>query len=124
MDSITLYHIMEDKMEDSSEAGDGVLKARQEAEKFRDWIFDQQDKKVAQEASAPKPDNVAYPSHYTSVVPNIECIQVTRHMNFCRGSAIKYLWRAGHKDKQKEIEDLRKAIQFIEFEIQRIMEEG
>jgi hypothetical protein len=65
-------------------------------------------------------DNVKHPAHYADTVPGIECIQVTRWMNFCRGSAVKYLWRAGIKDKSKEIEDLRKAIEFIEFEIDRL----
>lgn len=63
-------------------------------------------------------DNVKHPSHYTSVVPGIECIQVTQHFNFNRGNAIKYIWRAGHKND--EIEDLKKAIQYLEFEIARI----
>ena len=61
---------------------------------------------------------VKHPSHYTSVVPCIECIQVTQHFNFNRGNAIKYIWRAGSKNN--EIEDLQKAIQYIEFEIKRL----
>lgn len=67
-------------------------------------------------------DSINHPFHYTSVVPGIECIEVTKHFNFCRGNAIKYLWRAGEKDKTKEIEDLKKAIKYIEFEIKRIEE--
>ena len=66
---------------------------------------------------------VSHPSHYTSRVPGIECIQVAQHFNFNRGNAIKYLWRAGEKDKTKEIEDLQKARQYIDFEIKRIEEE-
>jgi len=68
------------------------------------------------------PSNITHPNHYTSVVPDIECIQVTQHFNFNRGNAIKYIWRAGQKDKSKEIEDLQKAIQYLEFEITRINE--
>lgn len=63
-------------------------------------------------------DNVKHPSHYTDRVPGIECIQVTQHFNFNRGNAIKYIWRAGLKGD--EIEDLKKAIQYLEFEIARI----
>ena len=74
------------------------------------------------EKNAPE-DIVSRPSHYTSRVPGIECIQVTQHFNFNRGNAIKYLWRAGEKDKTKEIEDLQKARQYIDFEIKRIEEE-
>ena len=65
-------------------------------------------------------DNVKHPSHYADTVPGIECIQVTQHFNFNRGNAIKYIWRAGEKDKSKEIEELKKAIQYLEFEIARI----
>jgi hypothetical protein len=68
-----------------------------------------------------QPDNVKHPAHYADTVPGIECIQVTQHFNFNRGNAIKYIWRAGHKND--EIEDLKKAIQYLEFEIKRI-EEG
>lgn len=63
-------------------------------------------------------DNVKHPSHYADTVPGIECIQVTQHFNFNRGNAIKYIWRAGHKND--EIEDLKKAIQYLEFEINRL----
>ena len=63
-------------------------------------------------------DNVKHPEHYTNIVPGIECIEVTQHFNFNRGNAIKYLWRAGSKNN--EIEDLKKAIQYIEFEIKRL----
>jgi len=68
-------------------------------------------------------DTVDHPSHYNGQVPGIECIQVVRHFNFNRGNAIKYIWRAGCKES--EIEDLRKAIWYLEDEIRRIeSEEG
>jgi hypothetical protein len=57
------------------------------------------------------------PSHYTSHPSGIECIQVTEHMNFNLGNAMKYIWRTGHKDSA--IQDLRKAMWYIEREIQR-----
>jgi hypothetical protein len=63
-------------------------------------------------------DPVNSPSHYTDVVPGIECIEVTRHFNFARGNAIKYVWRAGMKGDA--IQDLRKAIYYIEDEITRL----
>lgn len=64
-------------------------------------------------------DNVNHPRHYTSHPSGIECIKITRHHCFSIGNAIKYLWRAGLKDdsslssKEKEIEDLEKAIWYI-----------
>ena len=64
-------------------------------------------------------DNVKNPEHYH--LPNgLEVKDVIGHMTFFRASAIKYIFRAGKKSKEKEIEDLRKAIQNLEFEIKRI----
>ena len=41
-------------------------------------------------------DTVNYPPHYRAHASG-ECIQITEHMNFCLGNAIKYIWRAGVK---------------------------
>lgn len=60
------------------------------------------------------------PSHYTSHPSGIECIQITRHMNFNLGNAVKYLWRNGLKDGQPAIQDLQKAIWYIQDEIERM----
>lgn len=64
------------------------------------------------------PDMVNHPPHYTSHPSKIECIQVTEHMNFCIGNAVKYLWRAGQKGNA--IDDLRKAAWYVEREIDRL----
>ncbi len=64
-------------------------------------------------------DAVNHPVHYISDPSGIECIQITRHRNFNIGNAIKYLWRAGLKDDAK-VQDLRKAIWYIEDEINRL----
>lgn len=65
-------------------------------------------------------DNVNHPSHYTSDPSGIECIEVTRHRNFNIGNAMKYLWRNGLKDSDAQIQDLKKAIWYIEDEIKRL----
>jgi hypothetical protein len=65
-------------------------------------------------------DYINHPSHYSANPSGIECIDVAEHMNFCRGAAMKYIWRAGQKDPAKEIEDLRKAIWYLQREIDRI----
>lgn len=71
-------------------------------------------------------DNVNHPKHYTQHPSGIECIEITRHHDFCIGNAIKYLWRAGLKveqgmeEKQKEIEDLSKAIWYIKDKIKQL----
>jgi len=77
-------------------------------------------------ASQSTPDMVNHPPHYTGDPSGVECITITRHRNFNIGSAFKYLWRNGLKDdpaqsaRAKQIEDLRKAIWYIEDEIKRL----
>ncbi len=61
-------------------------------------------------------DMVNHPPHYTSHPSGVECIQVTEHMNFCIGNAMKYLWRA---DLKGHIEDLEKAAWYVAREIER-----
>jgi hypothetical protein len=63
-------------------------------------------------------DNVNHPKHYTSHPSGVECIEITEHMNFNLGNATKYVWRASLKGK--EVEDLKKAIWYLEREIARI----
>jgi len=41
-------------------------------------------------------------------------------MNFNRGNAVKYTARDGLKNKDAEVEDLRKAVWYLEREIARI----
>ncbi|MGN8689848.1 DUF3310 domain-containing protein [Atopobiaceae bacterium HCP3S3_F7] len=68
-------------------------------------------------------NNVSHPAHYTQgpVHPAcgevVECITITEHHNYNVGNAIKYLWRADHK--ADALEDLAKAAQYIQFEIDR-----
>jgi hypothetical protein len=63
-------------------------------------------------------DMVNHPPHYTSHPSGIETIQITEHMNFCLGNAIKYIIRADLKGKK--IEDLEKAVWYINREIERV----
>lgn len=76
-----------------------------------------------------KYNNVDHPRHYTSHPSGVECIEITRHYNFDIGNAIKYLWRAGLKDdagmtqREKTIEDLEKAIWYIEDYIAELKEQ-
>jgi len=62
-----------------------------------------------------KEDLVNHPKHYTSHPSGVECIQVTEHMGFNLGNAMKYIWRAD--EKGNAIEDLRKAAWYINREI-------
>lgn len=65
-------------------------------------------------------DPVNHPKHYISDPSGVECIQITRHRNFNIGNAIKYLWRAGLKDGNSDIQDLQKAVWYIQDEIERL----
>ena len=58
------------------------------------------------------------PSHYQDHPSGIQCIQITEHMNFCLGNAIKYIWRAGLKNNA--IEDLEKARWYLDREIEKM----
>jgi len=69
---------------------------------------------------APASDPVNRPEHYTAY-KNLEVIDLTEQLNFCRGNAVKYIARAGLKDKSKEIEDLKKARWYIDREISRLL---
>lgn len=62
-------------------------------------------------------DPVNRPKHYTEHPSGVECIQITEHMNFCLGNAVKYIWRADLK--RDAIEDLKKAVFYINREIER-----
>ena len=61
-------------------------------------------------------DSVNHPTHYTRHPSGVECIDVAEFMNFCLGNAIKYIWRA---DEKNGVEDLKKAVWYLEREISR-----
>lgn len=64
-------------------------------------------------------DQVNKPAHYRAHPSGVECIEITEHMNFCLGNAVKYIWRAGLKTDDP-IVDLEKARWYIERELQRL----
>ncbi len=66
----------------------------------------------------PPSDAVNHPPHYTTHPSGVECIEITEHMNFCLGNAVKYIWRAGLK--QDAVEDLEKARWYLDRELSRI----
>lgn len=65
-------------------------------------------------------DNVNHPSHYTWL-RWLEVIDLTRQLDFDRWNAIKYILRAGQKDKNKTVEDLQKAIFYINDYINNVL---
>jgi hypothetical protein len=60
-------------------------------------------------------DPVNHPKHYTDHPSGIECIQITEHMGFNLGNALKYIWRCDLK--KDAVEDLRKARWYIDREL-------
>jgi len=71
-------------------------------------------------------EKIDHPKHYTSLPAKcancgyaIECIDVTEHLGFSVGNAVKYIWRAGRKSPDV-IEDLKKAAWYIAREIERL----
>ena len=62
-------------------------------------------------------DAVNNPKHYTSHPSGLECIELSRHLDFNRGNALKYIWRCDLK--KDAIEDLKKAIWYLEDEIKK-----
>lgn len=64
-------------------------------------------------------DNVNHPAHYTDgkieVIDFIEDKKLGYHL----GNAVKYISRAGKKDPDKYIEDLQKAVWYLQREIKR-----
>ena len=71
-------------------------------------------------STMPKDDAVSHPSHYTDGKIEVIDFIEDKGLNFNRGNAVKYLCRAGKKDPAKEVEDLEKAMWYINHEIERL----
>lgn len=84
---------------------------------------------TSKQKDSPSKDKVNHPSHYSYLkeLCGVEVIDITRHMDFDTGNALKYLLRAGHKSEQgyddttKAIEDLQKAIFYIKDKINMLL---
>jgi hypothetical protein len=58
--------------------------------------------------------NTIRPGYYQSAMGDVFDIANAYRLDMACGTAVKYILRAGKKDKAKEIEDLEKAIRSIE----------
>lgn len=67
-------------------------------------------------------DPVNHPPHYLAHPSGVECITITRWINFNLGNAIKYIWRSGLKDGAT-VQDLQKARWYLDDEIARLQGE-
>lgn len=62
----------------------------------------------------PEHDPVNHPSHYTSHPSGVECLEITRHLQFDPGNATKYVWRADLKTGVSGVQDLLKSEFYLE----------
>ncbi len=70
----------------------------------------------------PQTEMVNHPTHYGGENNVYEAIKVIEawDLDFCLGNAVKYISRAGKKDPAKELEDLNKAVWYLNRRIQQI----
>ena len=73
--------------------------------------------KVADEVTH---DSVSHPAHYTSGQIEVIDFIEDKDLGFHLGNAVKYISRAGRKNPDKTVEDLRKAVWYINRQIQRL----
>lgn len=76
-----------------------------------DWTFYMENKPT---------DSINHPAHYTDGKIEVIDFIEDKKFGFNLGNAVKYISRAGKKDKTKTIEDLKKAIWYINREIQNL----
>ena len=68
----------------------------------------------------PPADNVNHPAHYTGGQIEVIDFIEDKELGFHLGNAVKYISRAGRKDPAKTVEDLRKAVWYINRQIARL----
>ncbi len=67
-------------------------------------------------------ESVNHPTHYGGEANTYEAIKVIEAwgLDFCLGNVVKYISRAGKKDPSKELEDLKKAMWYLNRRIEQI----
>jgi len=61
------------------------------------------------------------PSHYTEMkISPLEYIEANPHLTWSLANAIKYISRAGNKDDNPKLQDLSKALWYLQHEIKRL----
>lgn len=65
-------------------------------------------------------DSVNHPKHYNSHPSGIEAITIAEHFSFCLGNVVKYIFRAGLKENNTTLVDLKKAKFYLDREIERL----
>jgi hypothetical protein len=67
-------------------------------------------------------EQVNHPSHYGGALNVYEAIKVIDAwgLGFSLGNTVKYISRAGKKDSDKEIQDLEKALWYLQHHIEQL----
>jgi hypothetical protein len=65
---------------------------------------------------------VNHPNHYGGESNPYEAIKVIDYwgLDFCLGNTVKYISRAGKKHPDKELEDLKKALWYLQHKIETL----
>ena len=69
-------------------------------------------------------DPVNSPAHYTTGKIEVIDFIEDKELGFCLGNAVKYVARAGKKDPAKTVEDLQKAVWYINRHIGTLRKDG
>ena len=69
---------------------------------------------------------INHPLHYGGEDNPYEAIKVIDAwgLGFCLGNTVKYISRAGMKDPEKELEDLKKALWYLDHHIKNLEKNG
>lgn len=67
-------------------------------------------------------DKKINPDYYTRF-DGAEVIDISEHLSFCLGNVVKYCSRAGFKDDNSAVQDLKKARWYLDREISRLEKE-
>ena len=65
-------------------------------------------------------ETVNHPSHYTDGSIEVWDFIIDKDLTYCLGNVVKYVSRAGKKDPDKHVEDLKKACSYLNREIKRL----
>lgn len=90
--------------EDAAKQWDQMMEYREKRKKEYEAA-----KAKTKEQLAMTNDLVNHPAHYEEQSIHLEPIDFCERLPFCEGNAIKYCFRAGHKDGASELLDLKKA---------------
>jgi len=74
------------------------------------------------ECPPPKVEQVNHPQHYGGQDNTYEAIKVIDawELGFSLGNTVKYISRAGKKESDKELQDLKKALCYLQHHIETL----